>query len=160
MGKNPIIIDRLYKEKGDNFARVFNDIFKDYFGLKSAFVGDASQHEVDVIIETEQGRIVVEGKRIDNKNVSATQAEEVVGKGSKHNPIANVTVGYPDFSDEALRNCQKAKVTLISASVLGDILIAFWQNRISRESIIEILKSARYVEDPYQESKELTLIPS
>jgi len=51
-------------------------------------------------------------------------------------------------------------VTLIAATVLGDVLLGFWQNRISPDDVLKILTSARYVEDPYQESKELTLIPA
>jgi len=158
MGKNAVVIDGLYKEKGDKFSRVANDIFKNYFGFKSAFVGDASPHEVDVIIETDSGKIVVEGKRYDNRNVSAREAEEVIGKGAKHKPVAHVTIGYPDFSDEAKWNCQRAKVTLISASVLGDVLIAFWQEKLTRDDILKTLASNRCVEDPYQEAKELTVI--
>jgi helicase len=158
LGKNPTIIDRLYKEKSDNFSRAFNEIFRDYLGLNSAFVGDASEHEADVIIETTEGKIAVEGKRLERRNVTAREAEEVIGKGAKHKPIAYVTIGYPDFADEARKNCPKAKVTLISAAVLGDMLIGFWEKKLSQDDVIRILKSARYVEDPYQESRELELI--
>ena len=158
LGKNPTIIDRLYGEKGDNFARVFNDIFKDYIGLNSAFVGDASEHEVDVIIETGEGKIVIEGKRLDRRNVSAIEAEEVIGKGAKHKPIANVTIGYPDFTDEARKNAPKAKVTLIPGSLVGDILIGFWRNKLGQDGVVKILKSGRYIEDVYQQSTELGLI--
>jgi helicase len=157
LGKNAGIIDQLYEAKGDNFARVFDEIFRKYMWLKSAFVGDASQHEVDVIIETSDGKIAVEGKRFDQRNVSAREAEEVIGKGSKHKPIASVTIGYPDFADEAKRNSSRAKVTLIRASVLGDMLIAHWEGKVSQKQILKILKSERHVEDPYQETTELKL---
>jgi len=158
LGKNHVIIDRLYKEKGDNFSRAFNEIFKDYVGLKSAFVGDASPHEVDVIVETKDGKIVIEGKRCDRRNVSAIEAEEVIGKGAKHEPIANVTIGYPDFADEARKNASKSKVTLISGSLVGDILLGFWQNKLGQEDVLRILKSGRYIEDIYQQRTELGLI--
>jgi len=35
LGKNASIIDQLYRAKGDNFARVFDEIFRRYLGLKS-----------------------------------------------------------------------------------------------------------------------------
>jgi hypothetical protein len=69
-----------------------------------------------------------------------------------------VTIGYPDFADEARKNCPNAKVTLISAAVLGDMLIGFLEKKLNQDDIIRILKSARYVEDPYQESRELELV--
>ena len=81
--KNAVIFDRLYTDKGDKFARAFNDILKDYMGMKSAFVGDASEHEVDVIVETKEGKIVIEGKRYDKRTVAAREAEEIIGKGAK-----------------------------------------------------------------------------
>jgi len=109
-----------------------------------------------MIIDTPEGKIVIEGRRLDQRNVPATEAQEVIGKGSKQSPIANVTVGYPDFADEAKRNTQRAHVTLIRASILGDILVEFWQGKLSQDEIFRPLKSQRYVEDPYQESKELT----
>ena len=158
LGKNAIVIDGLYREKGDKFCRVFNDIFKNYFGLKAAYVGDAAEHDVDVIIETQEGMIVIEGKRYDNRNVSAKEAEEIMGKGARHNPIARVTIGYPDFADEAKWNSPRAKVTLISASVLGDMLIGFWQGKLTQEDIVRTLKSNRCVEDPYQQAKGLELL--
>jgi helicase len=158
LGKNAIIFDRLYTDKGDKFARVFNDIFKDYMGMKSAFVGDASEHEVDVIVETQEGEIVIEGKRYDNRTVSAKEAEEIIGKGAKHAPIAHVTIGYPGFADEAKWNCPRAKVTLISASVLGDMLIGFWQGKLTQDDILRTLRSNRCVEDPYQEAREIALL--
>src|SRR6266571_7521146 len=158
LGKNAVVIDGLYREKGDKFCRVFNDIFKNYFGLKAAYVGDAAEHDVDVIIETQEGMIVIEGKRYDNRNVSAKGAEEIMGKGARHNPIARVTIGYPDFADEAKWNSPRAKVTLISASVLGDMLIGFWQGKLTQEDIIRTLKSNRCVDDPYQEAKGLELL--
>ena len=147
LGKNVTIIDRLYNERGDNFARAFNDIFKNYLGLDSAFVGDAAQHHVDVIIETKEGKIAVEGKRVERRNVSAIEAEEVIGKGSKFDPIANVTIGYPDFSDEAVTNSPKSRVTLIPAWTMGEMLLAFWKERLSKEKICQVLKRGRYVDD-------------
>jgi hypothetical protein len=127
-------------------------------GIKSAFVGDASEHEVDVIVETQEGEIVIEGNRFDKRVVSAKEAEEIIGKGAKHKPIANVTIGFPGFSDEAKWNSPRAKVTLISASVLGDMLIGFWQGKLSKDDILRTLGSNRCVEDPYQEANELTLV--
>jgi helicase len=157
--KTPLIVDRLYKEKGDDFARTLNEIFRDHIGLDSAYVGDAPGHDVDVIIETENGKIVIESRRLERKgNVSANEAEEVIGKGAKYKPIANVTVGYPDFSDEAKRNASKSKVTLIPASVVGELLIGFWQEKLDREAVLQTLMSGRYVEDAYQESRQLELI--
>jgi len=37
-------------------------------------------------------------------------------------------------------------------------LVGFWEKKLSEDDVIRILKSARYVEDPYQESRELELI--
>src|SRR2546429_4904393 len=86
-------------------------------------------------------------KRVERRNVSAIEAEEVIGKGSKFDPIANVTIGYPDFSDEAVTNSPKSRVTLIPAWTMGEMLLAFWKERLSKEKICQVLKIGRYVDD-------------
>ena len=107
-----------------------------------------SRHEPDLLIEVEGGKIVVECKRkIGNKFVSATEAEEILGKGAKYNPIAKVTIGYPDFEDVAKQNADNTRITLITHVALAEMLLALWERKISKEKIIEILKSGKYVEN-------------
>jgi hypothetical protein len=147
LGRNPKLIERLYDERGDVLSRTVNEVLRDHLGCSSAFIGDTSSHEVDILIETEEGEIVVEVKRSEAHKISARLAEEVIGKGSKHKPIAYVTIGYPDFSDDAIGNCATTGITLIPIYVLGDILVNFWQNKLQSEDVLAIFKSRRYVRD-------------
>jgi len=39
------------------------------------------------------------------------------------------------------------KITLITHVSLAEMLLAFWERKISKEKIIEILKSGKYVEN-------------
>jgi len=144
LGRNGMIIEQLYETKGDGFSRVCIEILR-MTGLNAIFIGDSEKHEVDGIVTIPEGKIVIEGKRKEKANVLATEAEEVLGKGARHNPISYVTIGFPDFVEEAKRNASNAKVTLIKASVVGDILIAFWERKLSKENIINILRSGKYI---------------
>jgi len=144
LGRNGTIIEQLYETKGDGFSRVCIEILR-MTGLNAIFIGDSEKHEVDGIVTIPEGKIVIEGKRKEKANVLATEAEEVLGKGARHNPISYVTIGFPDFVEEAKRNASNAKVTLIKASVVGDILIAFWERKLSKENIINILRSGKYI---------------
>ncbi|MDF2956317.1 MAG: Replicative superfamily II helicase [Candidatus Alkanophagales archaeon MCA70_species_2] len=147
LGRDSTIIERLFTETGDNFSEVCAELFNDHFKIPCKFIGNLSLHEPDLLIEVEGGKIVVECKRkIGNKFVSATEAEEILGKGAKYNPIAKVTIGYPDFEDVAKQNADRTKITLTTHVALAEMLLAFWERKISQEEIIEILKSGKYVE--------------
>jgi hypothetical protein len=89
-------------------------------------------------------------RKIGNKLVSATEAEEILGKGAKYNPIAKVTIGYPDFVDDAKENTQDTKITLITHITLIEILLAFWEGKISKEEVIAILRSGKYVDKVFK----------
>jgi hypothetical protein len=117
--------------------------------LDAIFIGDSGMHEVDGLVTIPEGKIVIEGKRKEKGNVLAREAEEVLGKGARHNPISYVTIGFPDFVDEAKKNAPNAKITLIKASALGDILIAFWEHKLSKEDIINVLRSEKYISSLY-----------
>jgi len=147
-GRDSTIIERLFSETGDNFSKVCAELFNDYLKIPCKFIGNLSLHEPDLLIEVEGGKIVVECKRkIGNKFVSATEAEEILGKGAKYNPIPKATIGYPDFEDVAKQNADMTKITLITHVSLAEMLLAFWERKISKEKIIEILKSGKYVEN-------------
>ena len=148
LGRNGTIIEQLYQTKGDVFSRVCVDILK-MTDLDAIFIGDSGMHEVDGLVTIPEGKIVIEGKRKEKGNVLAREAEEVLGKGARHNPISYVTIGFPDFVDEAKKNAPNAKITLIKASALGDILIAFWEHKLSKEDIINVLRSEKYISSLY-----------
>jgi len=97
---------------------------------------------------------LIEGKRKEKGNVLAREAEEVLGKGARHNPISYVTIGFPDFVDEAKKNTPNTKIALIKASALGDILIAFWEHKLSKEDIINVLRSEKYISSLYRFKKK------
>jgi len=147
LGRDSTIIERLFTETGDNFSKVCAELFKDYLEIPCNFIGDLSPHEPDCLIETEEGKIIVECKRkTGNKLVSAKEAEEILGKGAKYNPIAKVTIGYPDFGDVTKQNASRTKITLITHVTLAEMLLAYWEGKISKEKIIKVLKSGKYVE--------------
>jgi len=89
--------------------------------------------------------MVTECKRKEKGLVSVKEAEEVLGKGAKHTPVANITIGYPDFCDEAIKNASKTKITLITHLVLGEMLIRFWEGMLAVEDILRLLRSQQYV---------------
>lgn len=149
LGRDTEIIEKLYKETGDNFSKVCSDIFCG-MELSCKFIGDLNPHDPDCLIELDEGRIVIECKREKGKNlVSAKEAEEIRGKGAKYRPIAEITVGYPDFSDNAINNVKNTHITLITHTVLAEILIKFWEGKITKDKIIEILKSGKYINEDY-----------
>ncbi len=152
LGRDASLIERLYKEMDDSFTKICVDIFKTV-GLNAVFIGDAGKHKVDVLITTDEGNIVMEGRRKQKGSVSAIEAEEVLGKGAAHKPIAHVTLGYPYFSGEAIKNTANTKITLLKASIVGEILVNFWEGNISKEEIVSILKSGKYVKDIFKYQK-------
>jgi helicase len=147
--RNPNIIKKLYTEIGDNFSKACAELFNEYFSVPCKFIGDISSHEPDCIIETTDGKITVECKRkiTEKRFVSANEAEEILGKGSKYNPICYVTIGYPDFSKDAIDNVKASQVTLITINALAKMLIRFWEGKLSKDRIIEIIKSKKHVDD-------------
>jgi len=56
-------------------------------------------------------------------------------------PVGNVVFGYPDFTEDAKKNCPKKGITLISAAMLGELLIAYWEKRIDTAGIAKIMIS-------------------
>jgi hypothetical protein len=131
------------RNEGRGFSRVCVDIPKT--GLNATFIGDSGTHEVDGLLTIPEGKMVIEAKRKEKVNVLATEAEEVLGEGARHSLISYGTIGFPDFVDEAKRNASNAKVTLIKASLVGDILIAFCELKLSKEDIMNILRSGKYI---------------
>ena len=128
----------------------FNDflsaraLLKD-IGLNAKFLGDTAR--VDGLIIVPAGNIAIEGKRKEKDNVKALEAEEVLGKGAEYNPVGYVTFGYPDFTEEAQKNATMTKITLINVTLLGEILLSFWEGKTSREKIVQLLLSGKYISD-------------
>jgi len=147
LGRDTSIIEKLFKETGDNFSRVCAELIQQ-LGIPCQFIGDVTTHVPDCLIEINDKKIVIECKRKKgNELVSAVEAEEIKGKGAKYKPIAEVTIGYPDFSEEAINNVEETKITLITHTALAEILIGFWEGRITKEEILEIFKSGVYLTD-------------
>lgn len=148
--RSSAIIEQLYNTKGDVFARVCVDLSRDHLGLDAIYIGDTGEHEPDILVRTPKGNIAIESKRKERGNVTAKEAEEILGKGARYNPIANVTIGFPDFVEEARKNVPKTKITLLKASVLGEILVRHWEGKIDQDDVISILKSGKYIYSLYK----------
>lgn len=144
MGKNKEIISGLYSTQGDDFSRQLVKIFREEFKMDATYIGDKNPHEPDILIKAPTGNIAVEAKRKTKGSVTALEAEEILGKGAKYSPIANVTIGYPDFADVAKQNV-KSKVTLISAAMFGQILLQLWAGKIKTEEVFSFLCSGKYI---------------
>jgi len=150
LGRNSSIIEQLYTVKGGAFERFCIDIMKDEFGLNALYIGDADQHEPDGLVRTDEGNIVIECKRKEKGNVTAREAEEILGKGAKHEPIAYVTIGFPDFVEEAKTNVQNTKITLMKVSIIGEMLLQFLEGKIKQDDIIKLLSSGTYIRGLYK----------
>jgi len=145
IGLDSTIIERLYNEQGDEFVKVFIEILTDYFDLPAKYVGDSRKHDVDGIITLEKGTIVIEGKRQASDRVGPVKAEEVWGKGQRYDPIAYVTIGYPDFTTGSISNVHNTKITLLPHYRIGKMLLDFVQEKISQDEIIELLIDGKYL---------------
>ncbi|MHA1828350.1 MAG: DEAD/DEAH box helicase [Candidatus Heimdallarchaeaceae archaeon] len=145
LGRNSDIIDRLYSEKGTSFEKECTNIFATEIGLDAVHSGDIDLHGPDILVHVPEGVIVIECKRKENKHVPAREAEEILGKGASFKPIANVTIGFPDFVEEAQKNVKHTNITLMKASILGEILLKVWEGQLSKDDVISILRSGQYV---------------
>jgi helicase len=146
LGRPHDAIDRLYTETGDAFARACVDVLGQHIGLQCRFIGDISPHEPDGLVETGKDKIAIECKRKKGLElVSAGEAEEILGKGAKYNPIAYVTIGYPRFSHEAVSNVKNTHITLLTHTALADILLHFWEGKLSKDNVLEILKRGTHL---------------
>lgn len=142
---DPEIIRGLYENEGDDFVKTFLDICTNQFGLTGIYVGDSQPHDVDGIIETDSGNIVIEGKRQSIDRVGPVEAEEVWGKGKKHDPIAYVTLGYPDFTTGSIENVHYTGITLLPHYVVADWVIEYHKGSITSDEITENLRSGEYL---------------
>lgn len=152
--RDPSLLEQLYSKDGDEFVKVVIEIFKT-LGLSALYVGDSGDHKVDGIIKTDKGTIVLEGKRKSKGSVTASEAEEVLGKGAEYNPIGHITLGFPYFSRAAIKNTKNTKITLLKVSVIGEMLIKYWQNSISVNEIIDLLLSGTSIDDSLSKEKSL-----
>ena len=146
MCKNKEIILGLYSNQGDDFSKHLVRIFREELKMDAVYVGDKSPHEPDILIKIPAGNIVIEAKRKKKGSVNALEAEEILGKGAKYKPIANVTIGYPDFADVAKQNVN-SKITLISAAMLGQLLVEFWGGKIKDAEVLSLLCFGKYIYD-------------
>ncbi|MBU7026543.1 MAG: DEAD/DEAH box helicase [Theionarchaea archaeon] len=145
LGRDISIIERLFNEKNDSFSKACCDLIGQ-MGIRCEFIGDLDSHEPDCLIEWDNERFVIECKRKSkDKLVSAKEAEEIWGKGKKYTPSANITICYPDFTKEAIVNAKNTEVTLVPCSALAKILIRFWENELTKDEIIKLIKSRNYV---------------
>ncbi|MCW3990917.1 MAG: DEAD/DEAH box helicase [Candidatus Bathyarchaeota archaeon] len=145
VGLDVSLIERLYHEQGDDFVKIFIEILVDHFKLPASYVGDSRPHDVDGIITLDKGIIVIEGKRQKNDKVGPVKAEEVWGKGKKYDPIAYVTIGYPDFSTGSINNVHNTKITLLPHYIIGKMLLDFYQGRISQDDVLGMMMSGTYL---------------
>jgi hypothetical protein len=149
--KNKELILGLYEKTDDDFSKHIVKILCEEIGLLATYVGDNNPHEPDIIIKTQQGIIAIECKRHKKDTVTAIEAEEILGKGSKYTPIASVTIGYPEFAEVARQSANNSKVTLLTASVFGEMVTQFWLDKLTTDSIITLLKCGKpiYELEPY-----------
>ena len=145
LGENSEIISDLYDLSGDIYTRHIVWIFNEIFKIRATFIGEAGQHEPDILIEIEEGNIIFECKRKESGKVSAKESEEILGKSAKYKPIAQGTIGHPEFNRVAQRNAINANLTLIPTSLLGEVLIKFWNKEINHNDIINLLRIGRYI---------------
>lgn len=147
LNKNKDIILGLYSAQGDDFARHIAKVLREEFKMDASFVGDKSPHEPDIIVKTEKGDIAIEAKRHKKDTVTTLESEEILGKGAKYAPIANVTIGYPDFTEAAKQSVINSKVTLIKAAMLGEIIVQYWTGKMTTEDILALFGSGRNMYD-------------
>ena len=147
LNRNPSLLKELYTRPGDRFVRAFIEIMKE-MDIEASYIGNTDTHGPDALIITDEGKIVVEGKRKENgKKVRANESEEIRGKGASFTPIVYVTLGYPDFVEEAIEASRHTKTTLIRADIIGEALIAFWKGKFTKEGMIKLLKNEAYIEN-------------
>jgi hypothetical protein len=141
LNKDVSLLDRLYSARDTNFTRACVDVFNE-MGVNCSYMEDTQAHDIDGLIEMQGHRITFDCKRNDDSNlVKATQAEEILGKSASYEPADKVTIGYPDFSQDAMNNCNKANLTLISCRKLGEILVLFWEGKMTHDNILALLQS-------------------
>jgi regulator of replication initiation timing len=142
-GKNIDLIVGLYNLHGDDLSRHIVRLFKEEFNIDASFVGDKDQHGPDILVQTSEGLIAIEVKRREKGKVSAIESEEILGQAANYKPIANVTIGYPDFVEVAKQNAISSKVALIPAPMLGEMLTRLWTGNIKTDKVLELLKSGK-----------------
>jgi len=104
-------------------------------------------HGPDYVIKEDQDIIAIECKGKKNHNlISAVEAEEILGKGKKYSPTVFVTIGKPDFSDEAIRNCQKARVTLLPIAALARALLLKYRDPNIPDKLLYLFKRHRRID--------------
>jgi len=143
MGKNTDSILGLYDTHGDDLSNHIVELLRDELKIDADFVGKKDQHGPDIIIHTAEGIIAIEVKRCEKGRVSAIESEEILGKGAKYKPIANVTIGYPDFVEVAKQSAMNSKVTLLTVPMLGELLTRFWAGNVKTDGILALLKSGK-----------------
>ena len=139
------LIDNLYTKTDDDFARACFEVLR-AFGFDCTFVGASGCHDVDILVKIEnvEDIIVIDCKRKKKASdmVSSNEAEEVVGKGKRYNPKSYVTIGYPNFSKEAIKNISNTKITLLTHNFLASVLLDFWEGELKKSQVLNLLSSA------------------
>ena len=125
--------------------KVFIEILVEHFDMPARYVGDSRPHEVDGLISIKEGLIVIEGKRQERERIGPIKAEEVWGKGKRHNPIAYMTFGYPDFTREAITNAENTGITLLPHYILGKWIVDYHKGDLTNSEILEKLRSGKYL---------------
>lgn len=155
--RDSTLLKRLYNSLGDGFVKTFIDIMRE-MGINATYVGDADQNGPDALIVVDEGKIVVEGKRKSSGKVRAIEAEEIRGKGASFNPISYVTIGYPDFVEEAKSTSIHTKTTLLRADIIGAALLAYWEGSFTKSDMVNFLKSGGYVDSLKRKSRPKSLL--
>lgn len=156
LGYDIDLIEKLYELHGDDYTRHIVHLLKDIIKIDAEFIGEIAPHEPDVIIRTSKGNIIFEGKRKEGGKVNTKEAEEILGKGAKYNPIILGTFGHPDFVNVAQKNSLHTKLTLIPTRVIGEILIKFLKDEIDSLYIIDVLSVQRYIANLTEFNLELS----
>jgi helicase len=139
------IIDALYTKTGDEFSLACYTGLKTGIGIDCVHVGPSSIHDVDIIVNENNEKIVIDCKRKNNgEAVPSIEAEEVLGKGKRHSPKAYVTIGYPKISKNAIVNIANTNITMLTLPKFAEMIVSCWEEKVSKEDILRLLKSGTY----------------
>ncbi|MFW9996719.1 MAG: helicase-related protein, partial [Candidatus Odinarchaeota archaeon] len=149
LGKDPTFVELIHTQTGIDFEKACYDVFLRIFEFSCEYCGEELTRTCDFYFKTEEGIFAFECKRKigtrKEKYVSTDESQEIIGKSRDLDPICMVTVGYPDFSQTAKKSCQKMGITLLTADVLGEMVVEFWKNKIDRKKIEQLLKQEKYL---------------
>lgn len=149
LGRNTAIIDNLFTCTDEAFEKACVEFFNVHLKIQCTHIGNIDKHEPDFLITSDNEKLLIECKRKKGKGlVSAKEGEEILGKSAKYKPYAGlIVIGYPDFSEELIKNLPNTGITLFTIPALVKILLNYWENKINTIDIINLLKNKDYNRD-------------